>query len=339
MKHYNIPIFVPHIGCPFHCVFCNQGHITGADSSVDAELVKSTAEEYLKTIPADNRFVEIAFFGGSFTGIEPALQEELLGAAYEFVADGRVDGIRLSTRPDYIDRGILDRLQKYGVTSVELGVQSMDAEVLRLSARGHTSETVKRAVELIREYPFELGLQMMTGLPGDTAEKSIKTAEEIAALKPDCVRIYPTLVVKDTYLEKMYREGRYTPQSLEEAVQLCKELLKLFKRQNITVIRVALVTTEEISPGGAVVAGPFHSAFRELVEGEIYYDLLCELLDGEKSTEVLAAVNPTEVSKVSGNKKINKKRILEKYGIRLKIIPDSTVPAGTVELRTRGGED
>ena len=225
MKTYNIPIFVPHRGCPFDCVFCNQKRITGTQKEVTADDVHNIIGEYLKTLPSKNRRIEAAFFGGSFTGIPINEQSELLAAANEYLKKGDIDGIRLSTRPDYIDKEILDNLLKYGVTTIELGVQSMDDSVLKSSNRGHTRKDVINAVRLIKEYSFTLGLQMMTGLPGDTDEKSLYTADEIIKLKPDIVRIYPTLTIKDTFLEKMYLTGKYQPQSVDEAVNLAKQLL------------------------------------------------------------------------------------------------------------------
>ena len=195
MKYYNIPIFVPHEGCPFDCIFCNQRKITGSDTSITKSEISKIIEEHLKTLPECERYVEAAFFGGSFTGISKEKQGEFLEEARKFIESGDIDGIRLSTRPDYISEEILDRLLRYGVTTIELGVQSMDDEVLTASNRGHTAKTVEEAVRLIRKYPFRLGLQMMTGLPCDSFKKSLETADKIIAQKPDFVRIYPTLVL------------------------------------------------------------------------------------------------------------------------------------------------
>lgn len=328
MKYYNIPIFVPHEGCPYNCIFCNQKRITGADTSVTSADIVRIIEEHLNTLPKTDRYVEAAFFGGSFTGISAEKQEEFLSAAYKYVSSGKIDGIRMSTRPDYIDGEIIARLKKYGVTTVELGVQSMDSEVLRLSARGHTADDVEKAARLIKDAGIRLGLQMMTGLPGDTPEKSIETARRIIALKPDCVRIYPTLVVRDTPLEAMYKNGTYTPQTLDEALQLCKRLLLMFNEAKINVIRVALVTTDEISDKGSVVAGPFHSAFRELCEGEIYFDMMCGMLEKGEASGFYA--NPREISKVIGNGRRNIKRIKEKYNIDIKIKPLGGIEKGSL---------
>lgn len=326
MKTYNIPIFVPHRGCPFDCVFCNQKRITGSASRVTAQTVKHTISEYLKTLPIENRRVEAAFFGGSFTGIPIEEQTELLSAAYEYIEKGRIDGIRLSTRPDYIDKNILDNLLKYGVTTVELGVQSMDNEILVKAGRGHTKEDVANAVSLIKKYPFSLGLQMMTGLPRDTKAKSLATADEIIELSPDIVRIYPTLTIRDTKLEDMYINGTYTPQTLEDAVELCKELVLKFEAHDITIIRVGLQSTDEISEnGGSVVAGPMHSSFGELVESSIYFDLIINKLKDYIGDKAVIYVAPAEISKATGNKRTNIIKVKNVTGIDIKIREDKTM--------------
>lgn len=335
-RNYNIPIFVPHRGCPFDCVFCNQRRITGSIRDVTPLDVTETIEAYLKTIPKSSRTVEAAFFGGSFTGIPIEEQSALLGAAYEFKKRGLIDGIRLSTRPDYISAEILDNLASFGVTTIEIGVQSMDNDVLLASNRGHTREDVIKAVELIREYPFSLGLQMMTGLPGDTDEKSLKTADEIIGLKPEFVRIYPTLTIKGTYLEKLYKTGKYTPQTLNDAVELSKRLLLKFEENNIRVIRIGLQSTDEICENGSVVAGPVHSSFRELVESSIFYDKLVEALkmsgtQNNRDTKI-ALVNPRDISKAIGNKKRNIIKIKQEFGADIKIIGDDDIRRNEVRM-------
>ena len=329
MKHYNIPVFVPHRGCPNDCVFCNQKHITGIIKDLTEQEIRDIVDEHLKTIPKDAH-KEIAFFGGSFTGIDMELQRKYLAVAYEYIKKGDVSGIRLSTRPDYINKEILNQLAEFGVRVIELGVQSMDADVLCASNRGHTGKDVEIASKLIREYGFSLGLQMMTGLPGDTDEKSEKTADKLIALSPDFVRIYPTLVIKDTELEKMYERGEYSPQKLEDAVNLAARLLRKFNEKNITVIRISLMTTDEISPGGKLVAGPFHSAFRELVESRIYYEDIKKEIKEKK--DIIVAVNPSEISKVIGNKKSNVIKFKEQ-GINVKVKADKRIKKGNFKIR------
>lgn len=331
MRCYNIPIFVPHEGCPFDCIFCNQRKITGRDTKATREEVFKIIEEHLETLPECEKYVEAAFFGGSFTGISAQKQCELLGAAKEYVDQGKVQGIRLSTRPDYISEEILDRLKEYGVTTIELGVQSMDNEVLKASNRGHTREDVIYASNLIKDYGFNLGLQMMTGLPGDTPEKAIETAKAIIELNPKCVRIYPTLVLKETKLETLYKDGEYLPQTVEDAASLCKDLILMFRNAGIDVIRVSLVTTEEISENGAVVAGPYHPAFRELAEGEIYFDEMKKIIENDPLVRTFL-VNPKEVSKAVGNKKRNILRIKEKYGFCVNVKPDANIDAGKIKV-------
>ncbi len=319
MKTYNIPVFVPHRGCPFDCVFCNQKRITGTACEVTPDDVRETIEKYLRTLPNDGCVIETAFFGGSFTGIPIQEQSALLNAAKPFKDSGKILGIRLSTRPDYINKEILDNLLKYGVTTIELGVQSMSDDVLKASNRGHSADTVREAVRLIREYPFKLGLQMMTGLPSDTPEKSIYTANELIRLKPDFVRIYPTLVIRDTYLEEMYKKGEYKPQTVDEAAELCKTLLLMFENAGITVIRIGLQPTDEICENGSVVAGPVHSAFGEVTESKIYLDLIRKQLKSGDRAKVF--VNPSEISKAVGNKRSNV-LILKKENIEIKVIGD-----------------
>lgn len=321
MKTYNIPIFVPHRGCPHDCVFCNQKRITGTEGAMTADAARSIIDKCLGTLPKENRRVEAAFFGGSFTGIPIAEQTSLLKLAHEYIINGSIDGIRVSTRPDYITREILDNLLRFGVTTIELGVQSMCAEVLEASNRGHSVQDVTDAVKLIREYPFTLGLQMMTGLPADTPERSLDTADKIIALTPELVRIYPTLIIKDTYLEAMYKEGRYAPQTLSEATELSKKLLLKFEGAGIRVIRVGLQSTDEICESGSVVAGPVHSSFRELVESSIYYDIIeASVKDGAAYAEVF--VNPREVSKAVGNKRANIIKLKNDRNIDIRVFPD-----------------
>lgn len=330
MRKYNIPIFVPHKGCPFDCVFCNQNRITGSIKETTPDDVTRIIEEYLDTIPREGSSVEAAFFGGSFTGIPIEEQSALMERVAPYIESGRISGIRLSTRPDYIDDDILRNLKRHGVTTIELGVQSMSDEVLRASNRGHTAGQVVEAASLIRKYGFSLGLQMMTGLPGDTDELSVYTAERIAELEPDCVRIYPTLTIRDTCLEAMYKSGRYVPQTLEGAVELCKRLLLIFESRGINVIRVGLQPTDEINTGASVVAGPFHSAFRELVESGIYYDMMAEQLNGVESAVVY--VNPREISKAIGCRRANIERLYREHGTAVTVKGDENLAKREVKI-------
>lgn len=315
MKHINIPIFVPHKGCPNDCVFCNQKKITGIDETGDFAETERIIEETLSTMERPY-FAEIAFFGGSFTGIPKEVQKGYLEIAQKYVKEGRVDGIRLSTRPDYINPEILEMLKNYGVTAVELGAQSMVDLVLQKNRRGHTAEMTKKATELLKEYGFSTGLQMMTGMYGSDAEMDIFTGEEIANLMPDTVRIYPTVVLEDTALEELYKSGEYLPPSLEESVEVCAKLHRIFNEKGINIIRTGLQSTDLICEKGGIVAGAYHSAFGELVMSRILRDGMEEKV---KSGEKIITVPSKMVSAAVGQKKANKKYFKEKYGIDIEV--------------------
>ncbi len=261
-KQLIIPIFIPQHGCPHQCVFCNQSRITGLEKLPEASDVARTIDASLKTWKGSGK-KEAAFYGGSFTCLDRNIQEIFLASARRFVNSGLIDSIRISTRPDYItDEGLL-LLRKYNVETVELGAQSMDDEVLRLSGRGHAAGNTSAAVALLKKYGFKVGLQFMPGLPGDTGETILHTASKIAGLQPDFVRIYPTVVVKDTPLEKMYLTGLYKPWSLAEMTDICRKLISLFNAKGIPVIRVGLQPTESLEQG--IVAGPYHPSFRDMM--------------------------------------------------------------------------
>lgn len=269
-----IPIFVPHVGCPNDCVFCNQKVITGKNPIlINQSYVKDIVETYKKTIEA-HEDVEIAFFGGSFTAIDIDLQTELLETAKYYKDLGVIKRIRCSTRPDAITEEILNLQKKYGVDIIELGIQSLDDDVLRLSNRGHNSDHSKKASELIKKFGFLLGHQIMPGLPGSTKESDVKTCQKSIKMQPDIVRIYPTLVIDDTYLKYMYENGEYKGLELDEAVNLCAYIYSLYSVNNINVIRVGLQNTDTIDSLNQVVTGPFHPAFGQLVKQHMYFSVL-----------------------------------------------------------------
>lgn len=333
---YIIPIFVPHAGCPHSCVFCNQKEITGQAKQPTATEVQEKITAYLKTIPADSK-VEVAFYGGSFTAIDRDKQKELLTPAFQALNDGLISDIRLSTRPDYIDDEILTFLTAYGVTIIELGVQSTDQEVLRLSKRGHSKEDVEKSTELITSWGFTLGLQMMVGLPGDTGEKAMQTAEDIIQLNPNFVRIYPALIIKNTLLAEMYHQGIYSPLSLGKAVGICRDLLLLFEASDIPVIRIGLQPSDEISLEGDVIAGPFHPAFRELVESAVAREqllYLLKLVPGE-AKQITITINPSDMSIVRGQKNSNINYLKEFWSVQnIKILTKEYLERGTIVLLT-----
>ncbi len=268
-----IPLFIPHFGCPFQCVFCNQNKITNREEAILPEDVESIVQEYRKTIDRTQE-VELAFYGGSFTALKKNLMESYLKEGQAAVKKYGLAGIRLSTRPDAIDESILRTLKAYGVKTIELGVQSTDDEVLRLSGRGHFNSHMVRASEQIKAFGFRLGHQMMLGLPGADREKDYQTALDIVKAKAEIVRIYPTLVIRDTPLAKLYQEGKYQPYSLEETVVLVKELLILFAAHDVEVIRIGLQTTENINDKKDVIAGPFHPALGFLAKEALYEEII-----------------------------------------------------------------
>ena len=320
-RHVNIPIFIPHMGCPNNCVFCNQrsisGHMDFEPSSVEREI-----DEALSTVGADDT-CEIAFFGGSFTGIDRSLMIDLLGRAQKYVDRGRVSSIRLSTRPDYIDSEILDILSRYSVKTVELGLQSMSDRVLEASGRGHNAETAKRACRAVKERGFSLIGQMMIGLPASDAESEMMTAREIIAAGADGARVYPTVVFRQTELANMTEDGRYIPLSDEAAVERTANVLDIFDRAGVPCIRVGLCASENLSDESCVVAGANHSAIGEMAMSELYLRRICEELDSMEicGGELTVYVSRGSVSKAVGQKKRNKSKICEKYGIeRVKVL-------------------
>ncbi len=304
MKHINIALFVPDEGCPHRCSFCNQKTISGKTRKLTIEDI----DEAVKTAFECGRDItsaEIAFFGGSFTGIEREYMLSLLERAKYYIDVGQVSGIRISTRPDYINEEILKILSFYGVTSIELGCQSMDDEVLIMNNRGHTADDVIKACELIKEYGFELGVQMMTGLYGDTDKKAIESCKKLITLSPDTARIYPTVLLEDTYLYELYKKGEYEPQSLESAVDLCSKLLLMFCEANISVIRVGLHSGGNVEEG--FVSGPFHPAFRELCESRIYRNEVLRLIKAKNLPKgrISVKVGKKYISMFVGQKKCN----------------------------------
>ncbi len=270
MKYFTIPVFVPELACPNRCVFCNQNSISGCAEQPGIVETENIILKRLKTISKVDSHIEIGFFGGNFTGIEESLQRRYLSVAKKFLESGLVNGIRCSTRPDYISIESLKLLKEYGVTTIELGAQSLDDEVLIQAGRGHTVKDVEYASGLIRKYGFSLGLQMMTGLPGDSPSKAIDTAKKIISLGADNTRIYPTLVIRDTKLQKLWEKGAYKPQTLEQAVELTATLLQIFNEANVKVIRVGLHPSGELIAGGELLAGPYHPNFRQLAESEVW---------------------------------------------------------------------
>ncbi len=323
MKYANIPIFIPELACPHKCVFCDQQKISGTQNVPQPKEISKIISEYLQTMPP-NRHINIAFFGGSFTGIDYNLQESYLQEAYKFIETKQVAGIRISTRPDYIDNKILDLLKKYGVRTIELGAQSTNDKILQKSGRGHTYKDIENASKLVLEYGFKLGLQMMLGLPGDSEKISLQTAKDIVKLGADNTRIYPTLIIKGTNLEKMYLSGKYKPLELVEAVQTAKKVYRIFEKNNIKIIRTGLHPSEELTKEKSLVAGPYHVSFKELVLTEIWNDILSEKIRNINTENIIIVTNKAQLNYAVGYKGKNKKKLLKKYK-KVKFIPDNSL--------------
>ena len=308
-----IPIFIAHQGCPQRCIFCDQNTITGHaesdDLPVTPEAVKETIEQWLfRPRKEQKNEVQVAFYGGSFTGLPGERQKELLSVVKPYIEDGKVSSIRISTRPDYIDENSISLLQEHSVAIVELGIQSLDLSVLEASARGHSVEQSERAIGLLKEKGFTVGAQLMCGLPGDTTRKLMTTTIKVAALEPDFVRIYPALIIKGSGLEKIYRDGNYKPLSLLQAVALTSRMKTIFDEHHIRVVRMGLQPSQELER--KVVAGPYHPAFGEQVISRTLFKKARKLLrqtmqNGKKCLSISAA----DESAFRGPKNINMKRL------------------------------
>lgn len=315
-KEYIIPIFIPFLGCPHDCAFCNQVKITNYKDNINKENTIRRINQYLSYFPKNENLKEIAFFGGSFTGLDEKVMISYLEIALNYKKKGIIDRIRLSTRPDYINNSILDILKKYEVDVIELGIQSLDNEILNANERGHSKEDSIRASKLIKDYGFKLGHQIMPGLYKDSFYKAIETGLESIKMNPDMVRIYPTLVIKDTKLEKLYKEGLYKPLSLDEAIEVSSRLYMIYSYKKIPVIRIGLQPTENINEKKDVVAGPFHPSIRQLVETNIHKIYLEELINKYRlKNKIKIHISNREISIIAGNKKANKNYFYKKYGL------------------------
>ncbi len=330
MNHINVALFVPDEGCPHRCSFCNQKTISGKSRPLTVSDIERAVETALASSECSDG--EIAFFGGSFTAIERGYMLSLLKKAREYVDKGLFKGIRISTRPDCIDAEILTLLKENKVTSIELGCQSMDDEVLLLNERGHTSSHIIEAARLIKSFGFEFGVQMMMGLYGDTKEKSLETARKLISLSPDTARIYPTVVLENTALASLYEKGKYTPQSTEEAAELCAELLLMFHKADIKVIRLGLHSGGNVEEG--FVAGAYHPAFRELAESRIYLKLIKDELEKLKiiNAKIEVTVGSPFISMASGQRKLNILKLSD-MGYTVKIKGNSDYKKYEVSVR------
>ncbi|MBQ3884903.1 MAG: radical SAM protein [Ruminococcus sp.] len=327
MKHSNISIFIPHVGCPHQCSFCDQRTISGAQHLPDGNEVREICSQALAEIKSPEN-TEIAFFGGSFTAIPRDYMTELLEAAEEFVGEGKFSGIRCSTRPDCIDDEILSLLKQRGVTAIELGAQSMSEKVLELNERGHTSADVVKAAGLIKKYGFELGLQMMTGLYGSSVQTDMETFNKLAELCPAVMRIYPVVILSGTKLAELYKSGEYVPYSFDEAVELCSEILQYADEKGIRVIKCGLHASEFVEQD--MVGGFYHPAFRELCESRIYLRKIEVLAEG--CSYVHISVPSRDISRAVGHKKSNIEYFRQK-GIEIKVSGSADDKISVIERR------
>lgn len=301
-------------GCPFECVFCNQHNITGQHNEMSDDEIVAKIESHLSTFPDNDNIVEIGFFGGSFTGLPIEVQQHYLKLVQPWIDSHRVGGIRISTRPDYINDEILSMLKNDGVKTIELGVQSMSDIVLRKSGRGHNADDVRKAAAMIKSYAFSLGMQMMIGLPGDTLIQSLQTAEEIIRLGAESTRIYPALVIRNTSLETLYRQGRFEPLPLDEAIDWCSRIVPLFEKAGVKILRLGLHASEGILHGNELVAGPFHVAFGEMVFSKIWNNILIHLQPGSNA-QLTILVPPAQLNYAIGHQGMNRKMMEQNFNI------------------------
>ncbi len=332
-----IPIFVPHQGCVHRCTFCHQPHITGVSlhTEVTPDDIRTTIETALREpkSQAKGAEFEVAFYGGTFTGLEPALQEHFLRTAQEYVDQGKLTGIRLSTHPNMFDEHIFDLLASFSVTTVELGVQSFDNAVLEQAQRGHTAEDAERAIRRLQQLGIDVGIHLMVGLPGDSHDGALRSTDNAIALQSASVRIHPTIVIQNTLLAKRYEDGEYTPLSLEGAVQTCKEMVKRFQAHGIPIIRIGLQPTDSMERN--IVAGPYHPAFRQLVDSALMYDRLAERCSahGFSGGHLTITAAPQDISNIRGQKNVNLNVLQQAFELTtVSVNTDSTFARGEFRL-------
>ncbi len=331
-----VPVFIPFSGCPHKCIFCRQDRITGATNNhIRAKGVKELIEQAIRSPKhktAASR--EVAFYGGTFTSLGTEYMSELLGAVEQYIKDNMIDSIRISTRPDEIDDRRLELLRSYGVTTVELGVQSMDDVVLRRSGRGHKSEDTVHAMSLLKRYGFKTGVQLMPGLPGDSYDIFQKTVDSVIELAPDMARIYPAIVIKGTPLAELYRRGRYSPLSIDEAVNICSVSCMRLEENGINVIRMGLMSTPSLLAEGEILAGPWHDAFGFLVRADIYLKKVIPSLPVPGAASLIGIRMPGgEIPLLRGYENSGTKKIEEICDAKIRYIrPENSIPSGRIEV-------
>lgn len=333
-KPFVVPVFIPHAGCPHRCVFCDQTRTTGRTERLPtAQELDDAIGRFLGFRKASRRHTEISFYGGNFLGLSEDKILFLLEHAARYVARGQADGIRFSTRPDTIDSRRIGLLERFPVTTIELGVQSMNDQVLAAARRGHTARDAREAVALLKETPYRLGLQMMVGLPADTFPSAMASGEALCALDPDFVRIYPTLVLKGSALARRYLQKRYRPLSLDDAVEQVKALYVLFTRKGIPVIRMGLQATDGLDTGADILAGPYHPAFGELVHSALWREALdrCIKTLDLKACALEVRLHPRLISRVRGQRNENVDRLTRASALSpIRLTPDDRLPLDQV---------
>ena len=310
MKHYNIPVFLPELACPFRCVYCNQFSITGKQKLPDIQDVKNVIERHLESFKEKDRFVEVAFFGGNFTGLPEKMQDDFLKIVQPYLEKGVINGIRCSTRPDYIDEKRVRILKNFGMRNIELGAQTTNDGILRKCGRGHSFKDIENASQIIVNEGVTLSLQMMLGLPFDTFDDDFQTAKDIVRLGAKETRIYPCIVVKDTELERLYRNGEYTPLNINEAAEQAATLYEYFTENDVKVLRLGLHTSEDLN-GDAFVAGPYHKNFAEMVFSRLWGRKFDKM--DVKSDKIVIEVPENELNHAIGYKGENKRKLQERY--------------------------
>jgi histone acetyltransferase (RNA polymerase elongator complex component) len=332
LKRFIIPVFIPHEGCRFRCVFCDQHAVTGDHAPpVRPDSIRETVRAYRETIPPGQGEPQLAFFGGSFTALDEDRQEELLAVGRELIDAGLIQSIRVSTRPDAIDETVMDRLIRFGVRTVEIGVQTMEDNVLARSQRGHTVCETVQAVQALKSQNVEWIAQIMPGLPGDTQETMIRTAERVADLLPDGVRIYPALVISGTRMERMYESGQYTPLPLPQAIRIVKRMVEVFEARSIPIIRIGLCPSANLK--GRVVAGPYHPALGSLVYEALLLDEMIAAV-GQKTVQnkrIVIYVHPHDISRAVGNRRSSMTRLTQRFpGKDFSVVGDYYIKRGKV---------
>jgi histone acetyltransferase (RNA polymerase elongator complex component) len=333
-RPFIIPIFIPHAGCPHRCVFCNQHSTTGKSDEVPSlQTIRATIEQFLQTRRDSDRWTEVSFYGGNFLGLPPDLARMLLSTAASYVRRGDCDGIRFSTRPDTIDLRRLDMIAPFPVTTVEVGVQSLNDDVLSRNLRGHTADQARMAFDLLHERPYRIGAQIMVGLPGDTPASAMAGARRLTGMNPDFVRIYPTLVLKGSALARWFDQGRYEPLDLEAAVAQVADLYRIFSRHDIPVVRMGLQATTELSPGADLLAGPFHPSFGELVQSILWQEAVSSHLVQHdlQDAEILLEVHPRRLSQLKGRHDAHIMTLLNRHRLAsIEVRTDERLPEDTV---------